>query len=195
MKSPKKNKKGGLTGGIIAGIGALIILVVIILVMVSTVRDADLIAKDSIDTFTVLNETITFDSVNTAQTLSASSYDWVTSCNAITYIANQSILGASLATGNITQTGCSVINASDFTEAGTGNNGTMCVSYTWTRTVATSKNTAGNMTTNLSAGINKVALQVPTILVIAVIVLLIGIIVFLVNRARPFFNQGGGSSL
>lgn len=53
--------------------------------------------------------------------------------------------------------------------------------------------TAGNLSANLSAGINKVALQVPTIFNIAVIVLLIGLLVFLWAKARPVVGAGGGS--
>ena len=53
--------------------------------------------------------------------------------------------------------------------------------------------TAGNLSANFSTGINNVALQIPTILKIAAIVILIGVVVFLAVRARPAMNMGGGS--
>ena len=57
----------------------------------------------------------------------------------------------------------------------------------------TEKDTADNLSGNFSAGINQVALQIPTILKIAAIVILIGVVVFLAVRARPAMNMGGGS--
>jgi len=57
----------------------------------------------------------------------------------------------------------------------------------------TEKTTADNLSANLSAGIDKVALQIPTILNIAVIVILIGLLVFLWARSKPVMGAGGGS--
>ena len=58
---------------------------------------------------------------------------------------------------------------------------------------STESYTAGNLSNNFSVGINHVALQIPTILKIAAIVILIGVVVFLAVRARPAMNMGGGS--
>lgn len=53
----------------------------------------------------------------------------------------------------------------------------------------------GNLTSNLSTGIGRVAEKVPTILKIAAVVLLLGVLVLLVLQARRmgFFGAGGGS--
>lgn len=59
----------------------------------------------------------------------------------------------------------------------------------------TAKETAGNLSSNLSSGIDEVAKKIPTIFKVAVVVLLIAVLVILVQRARDtgFFGSGGGS--
>ena len=59
----------------------------------------------------------------------------------------------------------------------------------------TEKTTADNLSANFTSGIDQVALQIPTILKIAAIVILIGVVVFLAARARPAMNMGGGGTL
>jgi hypothetical protein len=75
----------------------------------------------------VVNESVTFSVTNVAQKLSSTRTNAI--CNAITYIANETVTGASLALGNITQTNCNVINTTGMGLAGTGNNRTVYVSY------------------------------------------------------------------
>ena len=53
-------------------------------------------------------------------------------------------------------------------------------------------NAATNLSSNLSSGINEVSAKIPTILKIAAIVLLIGVLMLLVRNAK-FGNMGGGS--
>lgn len=55
--------------------------------------------------------------------------------------------------------------------------------------------TAQSMAANLSAGINKVSDKIPTILLIAAVVLLLGVLVFLVVKARQMNIGGSGGSL
>lgn len=50
---------------------------------------------------------------------------------------------------------------------------------------------ASNLSANLSSGINNVAEKIPTILLVAAVVLLLGVLVFLVAQARRA-NLGGG---
>ena len=171
---------------LVMGIAGLIISIIIAFVFISTMTNADLIGNDNVYTSTVLNESVTFVATNTAQTLDAAAYadreaGASITCNDLTYIANQSITGASLALANITRTGCSVINASMLNAAGTGNNGTVYVSYTYTTTVAKTKNTVNNMSTNFSAGINNVSAKVPTVLLVGAIVLILAVLALLVG--------------
>jgi len=53
---------------------------------------------------------------------------------------------------------------------------------------------AGNLSGNFTRGIGNVALQLPTILLIAAVVLLLGVLVFLVVQWKRM-NLGGGGSL
>ena len=50
---------------------------------------------------------------------------------------------------------------------------------------------ATNMSANLTAGINEISTKIPTILLIAAVVLLFGVIAILVTRSRAM--AGGGS--
>ena len=58
-------------------------------------------------------------------------------------------------------------------------------------------NAVGNLTANLSEGVGRVAEKIPTILKIAAVVLLLGVLVFLVAQAKRmgFFSGSGGGSL
>lgn len=52
---------------------------------------------------------------------------------------------------------------------------------------------ATNLSSNLTAGISEVALKIPTIMLIAAVVLLFGVLVFLVARSKQMGIGGGGS--
>ena len=56
-----------------------------------------------------------------------------------------------------------------------------------------SANATTNMIANYTAGINNVSTKLPTILLVAAVVLLFGAIVFLVQRARQTTQSTGGS--
>jgi len=56
-----------------------------------------------------------------------------------------------------------------------------------------SQNATDNMISNYTAGINNVSEKVPTVLLIAAVVLLFGAIVFLVQRSRAVTATQGGS--
>lgn len=53
--------------------------------------------------------------------------------------------------------------------------------------------TAGNLSSNLSSGINQIALKIPTIFLVAAVVILFGVLAILVARSRSM--TGGGGSL
>lgn len=57
--------------------------------------------------------------------------------------------------------------------------------------------TVSKLSANLSEGVNRVAEKIPTILKIAAVVLLLGVLVFLVAQARRmgFFNQVGSGGI
>jgi hypothetical protein len=186
-----RDKKGGIVAGTIFGIGGLIIGVIVVLIITSTIGNANLITDDKTATYTKLNESITFGATNTPQTLSVSTLPYLASCNALTYIANETTTGAGLGLTNITQTNCNLINATalgDFI-----GNGTVYVSYTYTITDTYSKDVVTGMRGNLTSGIDNVSQKIPTILLIIAVVLLFGVLVLLVRQAG-LMGIGGGNS-
>jgi hypothetical protein len=55
------------------------------------------------------------------------------------------------------------------------------------------KNATDRMVSNLTAGIDNVSSKIPTILLVAAVVLLFGVLVLLVARARIMTMGGGGT--
>ena len=60
-------------------------------------------------------------------------------------------------------------------------------------TGSSSYNASTNMIANYTSGINNVSTKLPTILLVAAVVLLFGAIVFLVQKARQTTQSTGGS--
>ena len=94
--TPKKDKKGGLALSTIFGVAGLIIGLIVVLLIVSTLTNANLISDDKVTTTNIVNESVTFDDINTAQTLwaltEASSLKAI-SCGTITAITNETATG------------------------------------------------------------------------------------------------------
>lgn len=168
----------------VAGIGGLIILVIIILLIVSTLRDSNLMPDADSTTVTVTNESgwvnstgYTLDGVGTRNSGFTITEVWNVSSNTTISSGNYSVSTAGVVT-----------NASD------AEYNTAFISYTYSHQGISYENDAvSNITSNLTEGIGHVALQLSTILKIAAIVLLLGVIVFLVTRTRPLFSGSFGS--
>ncbi len=137
MNFDMRNEKKSVMGEIVSVF--VLILIVSILAGLTFLFVASLKAQ-SVDsstrtTVTVLNESVTFDALNTIQTLSASTkFDVV--CNGLTYAANASTTGKSVLVANFTRSGCTLINATalfPMTAANTYWNAsyTQYVSYTY----------------------------------------------------------------
>lgn len=185
------NKKGGIVTTVIFGVGALIIAVIVILMITQTLTNANLISDDSTTTVSVLNESVTFPyTIPVVQTLSSASILYAT-CNAPTIYTNGTATGALLSAGNFTVVGCTITNATDLNHTGWGGNGTVYVSYTYTKTERYSKNALGNMTTNFTDGIDNISEKIPTILLIVAVVILFGALVLLVRNTQLMGVFGG----
>ena len=137
----------------------------------------------------VLNETVTFDAVNTVQDLSVSTFLDVT-CGTPTGVQNETTLGAVLLVGNVTLTSdCTLINATGL--AGYIGNGTVFVSYPYTYIAAGDANAynAINETENAGAGlVGYLPLIFLAIIFGAILTLVIKIIVPYINLGQ---NMGG----
>jgi len=181
----EQTKKAGTVSDIIGGSGGLIIIVIITLVVVSTLLGSNLLGNDLTRTISVANETgycndtgYTLTRVNSSN----SAYTIVELLNATD--------DAAFAVGNCTVNAAGLVkNASSvsFNDAK--------FSYTFTNAYDNKyEDTATNMGGNLTGGIDNVSAKIPTILLIAAVVLLFGVLIILVQRAKQM-TLGGDSSL
>jgi len=185
----------GLILGLVVGIAGLVISVIIAFILISTVADVENDLPILLAGYTVTNET-----ENAAGQMA--------SLNDTTYL-----LGQAAQTGfaapiiielwNITTADAHVIintgNAS-VTGAGVLTNGTtlsggwynVSVSYSYSREQSTITTT--DLRGNFTAGIDKVSSKIPTILLIAAVVLILGILALLWQQYQKM-NIGGSGSL
>ncbi len=187
MKMFPKSKKGGVVTDVVQGTGGLIIGVVIILVITSTLLTANLFA-DNKRTTSVINET-TSTVVNESGITFGSSTLQGAICT-INEVFNASS-GDQINSGNWTQTNCNLVySASDSTFV---NNSLWNISSTTTFD-GLGKVASDNMESNFTKGLDNISEKLPTILLIAAVVLLFGVLVILVARSRQM-GIGGGTSL
>jgi len=179
----------GLINGLIAGAGGLVIAVILIFVVIATVQDADLLGADSTTAFAVINETgaelnvtgytlATYNSSNSGFTITEMWGDDSGAYNISIPIAN----------GTISTLGV-LTNATEYV------NGNVSVSYTYTYTYDnTYKASADNLAGNLTAGVDNVSTKIPTVLLIAAVVLLFGVLAILVIQAKKAGMMGGSGN-
>jgi hypothetical protein len=183
----EKKKGAGIVSPLIFGVGSLIIGVVVLLVIVSTINNADLLESSSF-TF-VYNESANLNSSAGEDILdqwSSYSEDYE-----VLYVTNRTgteTIAAANYTFNVLTGG--ITNATEFTRSPVN------VTYKFKK-ANTYEGTTIGISENFTAGIDNVSKQIPTILLIAAVVLLLGVLVFLVVRARQINvsgNVGGGNS-
>ena len=179
--------KSGLIGGLIAGAGGLVIAIILIFVVIATVQDADLLGADSTTSFAVTNETASMNI--TGDTLSG----YNSSNSGFTITALWGVEGGvynvtiPIANGIISSVGV-------LTNATIPAYDNVSVSYTYTYTHDNVyKESSDNLAANLTAGVDNVSSKIPTVLLIAAVVLLFGVLAILVVQARKAGMMGGGS--
>ena len=182
QKLLKNNKKGQLVMSIIGGISAIIILTIVCFLIVDTLNGADLLSNTA--SVAVSNETITGFNVTVGNLLSVSGYSGV-ACS-ITLVKN--ITGPLVATGNWTASNCRIY--ANVSAPGAYKDVKVDYTYVWN---GQSQDSIDGMIGNYTGGINKVAEKIPTVLLVAAVVLLFGAIVFLVQRAKGATETSGGS--
>jgi len=189
-----KNKKGGVVTSTVLGVGGLIIGTIIILVVVQTLNNANII-PDSTSTNTVTNETVAL----TDASISTISNDdpFFSSWNA-TLVMNRTETGVAGEPSNDTLTeGVDYqINTNGTLTNLTATWNTSFITYDWVRTFSAANAAVDNLTTNFTAGIDEISLQIPTILLIVAVVFLFGALVLLIRSAKIMGTDGGqGGSL
>ena len=177
----------GVVKGLIAGIGVLIIATIVVLMVISTIEDANLLRE----TETTLSRTDT--SLTDGASINGTAYilAYFDSRNrdyTITEVLNET--GETITSANYTFTASTgtIINSTAWWS------NKVNISYTY---IAESnyETTADAMGTNFTLGIDKVSSKLPTILLLAAVVLLFGVIVLLVRYSQAMGFGGAEGSL
>jgi len=170
MFKTKKGQTGGLITGLIFGIASLVIGVIIAFVIVSTLTNADLLTSDR-TSVGVVNESGWINS--TGYTLAGSSINkFVPGSISMTIVNNGSGGGIVIPAANYSISSLSVItNVSGDWTAG--------ANFTYTYDL-------------YNDGVDNVSSKIPTILLIAAIVLILGVLVLLVGAWQRMRIGSGG---
>jgi len=176
-----KGQTAGLITALIFGIASLIIGVIIAFVIVSTLTDANLLS-DGRTSVSVVNET---GAVNTAgMTLDAVSADRVI----LSSIAISAVWNGTtdlIPSANYTLTNGVVTNAT------AGDYGNARVTYTYSLYNVEEYSVTG-LNANFTAGVDNVSSKIPTVLLIAAVVLILGVLVLLVAAWQRMRMSGAG---
>ena len=183
----KLNKKAGVVGDLISGTGGLIILTVIVFIIVSTLLAANIIS-DLTSGKTVTSESGAWLNTTpyTVSTSTAEGFTGLAITGADNYTGGTP---TSIALDNFT------ISGSTFTNASTATYSNLTINYTYTSTDQNLTKSATFMSGNMTSGVDNVSSKIPTILLIAAVVLLFGVIVLLVRQAGAMGIGQGGASL
>lgn len=183
----KFKKRGGVVGELISGTGGLIILTVLVLVVVSTLLGAGII-DDVTSTKTITGESGAWLN-STTYTVAQSGAD---NFNTLTLTGANNYTGAtptSVALTNFTVSGAGFTNATAQTYSN------LTINYTFVSTDLNYSQSADLMGSNYTSGIDNVSGKIPTILLIAAVVILFTVIVLLVRQTGSMGMGSGGSSL
>ena len=161
--------KGGMIGGLIMGIAGLVITIIVAFILVSNVALVDDDINTAIPGY-VVNETSAFINDSGYSLVRASLTGFASPV--ITAAFNSSDNTDIIILGNITVSSAGVIiNASEMLW------GDVIISYSYTSTPTVAS--ADDMISNFTSGIGNVSAKIPTVLLIAAVVLILGLLVLL----------------
>lgn len=190
FKNPMKNKKGNinLIVGLVFGVASLIIGVIIAFVIVSTLTNANLLTSGRTTT-TVTNETKAW--LNT----SANPYTLAkVAANRMTYTITSIYDNSSTAYDTLVPAANYTVSAAGVLTTTSGaylNQSDVSVSYTYV-TKANEEYSSSLLTGNFTSGIDNVSGKIPTVLLVAAIVLILSILALLVGAWQKMrMGQGG----
>ncbi len=187
-------ERGGLITGLVVGVAALVISVIIAFIIVSTIADVESDTASGIGIYTVNNETASATGVvaslnDTEYTLADAGIGGFTNPTIIR-LYNVS-LGAivEINIGNASVTGAGVLTNGTAISGGWQN---ISVSYSYQKKLT--EVSTRDLRYNFTAGIGNVSEQIPTILLIAAVVLILGILALLWNQyvGMRVGAEGGG---
>ena len=180
----KKAQTGGLITGLIFGVASLVIGVIIAFVIVSTLLNANLLA-DGRESVNITGE---FGQLNlTGHTLAGADQDFrFTGSVTIQGLANRTS-GLAIDLANAT------VNSSGIVTNGTSSLFYNNVTFNYTYTIKNSEELSSDaLGGNFTAGVDQVSNKIPTVLLVAAIVLILGVLAILVGVWQRM-RIGGGS--
>ena len=182
------NKKAsGLVQGLILGVAGLVIAVILAFVLITNVAVVGDSITSAISGANVINETVTGASATDGDVLAKFGTMHGVQCTAVTVYNSTNAVVIPAANYSLGKTTCNL----NFTAISTGYIGYDAkIIYGWTydATSTASDNIVGNFT----SGIDNVSGKIPTILLIAAIVLILGILVLLWTQYKKMDTFGGG---
>ena len=191
MFKDRKGQTGGLITGIIFGVASLVIGVIIAFVIVSTLNNAGLLPGA-----TVITQSTNLDMgwINsTSYVLGGGDVNSTRSSFIIVGVVNGTIgINSTIEVGNFTLdiTTGSVLNATAVTYP----NATFNFTFDFTsQEVPSEKKAVDNLVTNFTAGVDQVSSKIPTVLLVAAIVLILGVLAILVLVWQKMRLSGSGS--
>jgi hypothetical protein len=173
----KKGQSGGLVTGLVFGIASLIIGIIVAFVLVSTLTGAGLLPQDSV---TTLNEAAGIVN-NTGYTLAGTSYAGAT---------GYSLTAASNGSTQLTLTNFTVSSTGVVRNASAQVYELVVFNYTYSKD-SKETITTDALSANFSKGVSNISSKIPTILLVAAIVLIIGVLAVLVGVWQRM-KMGGG---
>ena len=167
----RKGQTGGLITGLIFGIASLVIGVIIAFTITSTLSSSNLLTAGR-TTQTVNNESGWVNS--TGYTLTGASNDYVYGSFSITILLNATD-NSTIDVGNASVTSDGIVYNASATEINDA-----LITYTYSLKSSEELSTE-HLSTNFTKGIENVSSKIPTILLVAAIVLIIGVLAILVG--------------
>jgi len=183
----KKGQTGGLVTNLILGVAALVIVAIIAFIIVSTLSNANLLSENRASTivnyeYFGLNSTLNY-TLSQVNLLTRTSYTIIAMMNSTT--------NTTVSSGNYTISPVGVVYLTDAGKAGAGTNILVWANYSYL-TKTNEELTTGYLGGNLTSGVNNVSAKIPTVLLIAAIVFILGVLAVLVGVWAKM-RMGGGS--
>ena len=179
----KKAQTGGLITGIVFGVASLIIGVIIAFVIVSTLTGADLL-EGSRTTSSIAGENGSYIN-NTGYQLANLDANFVPGTISITLAVNRTS-GGTIPANNYTVSSTGVVTNTSVTFWDNAS-----ISYSSSVKSAEEVSTSA-LSGNFTAGVDNISTKIPTVLLVAAIVLILGVLALLVAVWQRM-NIGGGS--
>ena len=182
MFKTKKAQTGGLITGLIFGIASLVIGVIIAFVIVSTLSDADLLTASRTSS-SVFNESGYIN--QTGYQLAALDANYIPGTISILYAYNGSNMD-NIPAANYTVSSTGIITNATFDIYQNAS-----ISYT-SSVYSTEELATSNLDANFTRGVDNVSSKLPTVLLVAAIILILGVLVLLVGTWQRMRIGGGG---